>query len=45
MGDSAGKLGREVVRIRDTFAMTRRQDFMPKMMDIVGRYASKSEKI
>lgn len=44
MGDSAEKLGGEVVRMQGTCAMSRRsQDFMPKVMDVFGRYALGTE--
>lgn len=45
MGDNAGKLGGETIGVLDTFAMMRTQDFMPKVMDVLGRYASGNERM
>lgn len=45
MGDSVGKLGGEIVRVLGTFAMMKTQDFMPKVMDVLGIYASGNERI
>lgn len=45
MGDSAGKLGGEIVRVLDNFAIMRTQEFMSKVMDVLGRYALGNERI